>query len=147
MQLEISSNGRSMTEEQLTQLTFLIEDFLDAKDDENFARQKRIEAEEKIATLVPGPEDGQVTIKIRNTKLTVKRGLIYKADLDGIAAQMVETEFFPPIKTKAVRELDVQGYEWYRANHPDIFSVLSNYVQVRPKKVSVTVNSARQKQT
>ena len=143
MQLEISSNGQNMTEEQLTQLTFLIEDFMDAKDDEDFARQKRIEIEEKIAALVPGPEDGQVTVKIRNAKLTVKRGLTYKADLDGIAAQMVETEFFPPIKTKAIRELDVQGYEWYRANHPDIFSVLSNYVQVKPRKVSITVNSAK----
>ena len=144
MQLEISSNGRSMTEEQLAQLTFLIEDFMDAKDDEDFARQKRIEIEEKIAALVPGPEDGQVTVKIRNAKLTVKRGLTYKADLDGITARMTgETEFPPPIKTKAVRELDVQGYEWYRANHPDIFSVLSNYVQVKPRKVSITVNSAK----
>lgn len=129
-------------------LRTLANSFLKAKEDEETAKAARISVEEEIAALIETPEQGQTTVSIpirfeKALKITVKRGLIYKADARDIREVFLDAfiaERLPiPIVTKIEEKLDVKGYEWYKENHPEIFSELSEFVTVTPKKTAVTV--------
>ena len=121
-----------------------------AKETEECAKARRIEIEEMIAKSVPGPESGQVTVPVKGgLKLVVKRGFNYQADLNKIQHLWDDSELpigniMAPIKSKTTHELDAKGYEWYRENHPDVFSLISQHVTVTPKKVSVVLKSAEE---
>lgn len=114
------------------------------------ATRNRIET--KIAALVPTELQGQKTVSLDDgAKLTVKRGLIYKADLDRIEDALIEEcrvsghHWGTPIKYKTTRELDVTGYEWYRENQPTIFSRIVDFVTVKPRKVTITLKPTKEK--
>jgi len=125
----------------------LAAEFRLAKIGEDLARKKRIALEDQIASLIPSKADGQKTITLKNgAKITVKRGLSYKADLEGVCKLGIWGDSPPPIKSKTTHELDIQGYEWYRQNDPGIFNALSQHVTVTPRKPSVTVKPAKEKE-
>jgi len=130
-----------LTDLALRRLDSLAGDLLDAKAEEDIARKRRIAIEEQIADLVPTEERGQQTVSLSGGyKLTVKRDLSYKADVEAICACAAKCcEYPPPIKSKTTHELDVAGYEWYRERYPDVFSLLAQHVEVKPKKVAITV--------
>jgi hypothetical protein len=138
-----------MDEQTLIQLANLVMDFMEAKTDEEHAKEDRIAIEEKIAALVPTSEKGQKTVTLGDMKLTVKRDLNYKADMGKIqrifdAGISDGHEFLAaPLRSKTVCELDVTGYEWYRKEHPDIFKQLTEHVEVKPKKVAISVKKAK----
>lgn len=131
-------------------LAILANQFLIAKEEEEKAKTHRIYCEEQIATLIETPEQGQKTVKLANgTKITVKRGLIFKADIERIWKIISEVntrdksrrdEILPaPITVKVEKKLDEKGYKWYEEKHPEIFRELSEVVIVTPKKTAVTV--------
>ena len=118
----------------------LASELKNAKAAEALARSGRIDAEEQIATLIPTKDTGQKTVTLDNgTKITVKRGLNYKADCQAIESEWEENDTPVPVKTKTTRELDVKGYEWYMANNAVIFARISKHVTVTPKKVAGTL--------
>jgi len=120
----------------------LVENLISARDKEENARKERIAIEEQIAAFVPTKETGQKTVTFKNgVKIIVKRGLNYKADLEAIRTALAPYDVALPIQIKITRELDVQGYEYYRKNHPSIFSKITPYVSVVPRKTSVTVKA------
>jgi len=120
---------------------------LKAKHLESEAKCDRIKLEDLIAALVTTPEQGQKTVKLEDgSKLTVKRGLIYKANVRDIrdvfrgpSCNDSYKDMYVPIKKTVKEELDVKGYEWYRKNFPQIFQELSEFVTVTPKKTSVAI--------
>jgi hypothetical protein len=127
-------------------LEMLVIDLQATKLQEEMVRSKRIELEVEVAQLVPGPERGSKTVTLGDgTKVTVERGFNYKADCDAIERDMFN--FQPgrpiPIKIKTTRELDVIGYEWFRENAPEGFSVISKHVQVTPKKIAVSIKEKK----
>lgn len=106
----------------------------------------RNQIETEIAALIPSEDMGQKTVTLKDgTKITVKRGLIYKADLNKIEFALADFEALAPIETKTTRELDIEGYEWYRANDLLIFPHIAQHVTVTPRKVSVTLKAAKEK--
>lgn len=117
-----------------------------AKEAESRTKKSRIAIEQVIAAEIPSDETGQKTVTLSNgTKITVKRGLSYKADLNevqGVFNAEGPQDLIAPIKAKTTRELDVKGYEWYRANHPTLFAQLTQYVTITPRKVAVTLKEA-----
>lgn len=124
---------------------------LAAKTAEELAKTTRITAEERIASLIPTEDVGQKTVTLEDgTKITVKRGLIYKADLEKIETALRQrtpdesAEFPAPIKQKTTHELDVAGYEWYRVNQPTIFLRIVDFVTITPRKVAVTLKPAKE---
>ena len=123
---------------QLSELAYVLKN---KKVAEALAKRGRINIEEQIATLIPTEDIGQKTITLSDgTKITVKRGLNYKADCLGIETlDCWLADDAVPIKIKTTRELDVKGYEWYKVNHPEIFDKMSQYVAVTPKKVAVSL--------
>jgi len=132
-------------EEEVAKFYVLSVNLRAAKAREESAKANRIAIEDQIASLVPGPEVGQKTVAIKDgSKLVVTRGLNYKADLEVIRKTLTNPDFPPPIKSKTTYQLDVDGYEWYKANHPDVFSLLVGHVSVTPKKVSVVLKPAKE---
>lgn len=124
------------------ELKHLVEELLGKKQEENLACKRRIECEERVAALIPGPDSGQKTVTLADgTKVTVKRGWNYKADLDNI--RNVITSNYPndfvPIKSVTTHKLDEKGYEYYRDRCSAIFSLISPFVEAKPKKVAVEV--------
>lgn len=135
-----------MTEQEtLFTLSVLARDLANAKAAEDATKAARIAVEEKIAALVPGPEKGQKTITLDDgSKITVERGLNYKADCQKIEeALSVAGWTHVPVKTKTTRELDEKGYEWFRANDAEAFTAISQFVTVTPKKVSIQIKAAK----
>ena len=137
-------------EEGARQLYVLSVNLRAAKEAEASAKERRIEIEEMIAEIVPGPDIGQVTVSVKDgSKLVVTRGFNYKADLDGIRNVIAECNdrgmgIIVPTRSKTTHELDIRGYEWYKQSHPQIFAQLSQHVSITPKKVSVVPKSAKE---
>jgi len=131
-----------LTPEQEAAANFLclIANLRKAKETEEQAKKNRINLEELVAKLVPTSEtESKTVVASDGTKVTVKRGLSYKADLDGIGYACNEAKLAIPITSKTTHVLDVAGYEWYKTNDPAFFSQLAQYVTVTPRKVSVTL--------
>jgi hypothetical protein len=127
-----------------SKLDYLISLLKATKASEEHERQERIKIEEEIAKLIPGPDRGQKTITLENgTKIIVERGYNYKVDFKALREKFIEREIDcklpPPIKIKTTQELDIAGYEWYKSNHPELFNAISRCVEVKPKKIAVTV--------
>lgn len=105
----------------------------------------------EIAKLVPGPEVGSKSKKVsEDLKVTVKRELIFKPDVDKIrevctSRSSGESVLFPPLKSKTVVELDEKGYRWYEANNPAIFKLIAEHVSAKPAKVYVEVKPVKKK--
>ena len=117
---------------------------LENKREEDFWKKKRIEAEESIAALLPGPEKGQKTVTLDDgTKITVERGLSFKSDIGAIENAWCDDQIPPPIKTRTTKLLDEAGYEWLRVNNKGLFDLIAPHVTVKPKKVSVSVKAAK----
>jgi hypothetical protein len=134
------------------EIDYLVRRLLSAKQTEEEAKTKRIACEEKLIALIPCPDRGQKTLTLSSgVKVTVEKGFNYKADIGKIqstiaslseSSDLSEGTCYPaPVKTKTTSELDVIGYEWYRENHPEIFSQIAPFVTVTPKKTSVTVKA------
>ncbi len=112
----------------------------DARKREDAAKQERIEIEEKIASIVETPDNGSKTVDAGNgLKVTVKRSLNYKADMDGIITLDGIVSSLP-IKTK--REFDAKAYEEIREKSPKDFAQLAKFVMVSQAKTSVTLKLA-----
>lgn len=132
-----------MNNEKIESLEVLSEMLLMAKASEEKKRNERIYIEEKIAALIPGPARGSKTVTLNNgIKITVERGFNYKAELSEIEDLYLES-YPPPIKIKTTRELDVNSYEWFRTEHPNLFNELSKYVTVTPKKTAVSIKNQK----
>jgi len=105
----------------------------------------------EIAGLLPGPDVGSKSKKVsEDLKVTVKRELIYKPDVEKIrevctSRSSGESVLFPPLKSKTVVELDEKGYKWYEANNPEIFRLIAEHVSAKPAKVYVEVKPVKKK--
>lgn len=134
-----------MTPEEQAQLENLSNSLLEAKGEEEWAKRERIEIEEQIAALIPGPERGSKTVTLPDgTKLTVERGWNYTADCNEIEHQCnLHGIANVPIKVKTTRELDSTGYHWYEQNDARAFSIISKLVTVKPKKVAIRIQDKK----
>lgn len=124
-----------------TPLDTLVAALAEAKVTEHFAETERIRLEERIAEKITGPDRGQVTETLENgTKVVVKRGYNYKADiadiLDYFARKQLDTA--APIKVTAPK-LDEIAYEWYRNHNPSVFSDIAKFITLTPKKIAVEI--------
>lgn len=117
-----------------------------AKRAEDAAKQERIEVEEQIAALVETPENGSKTVDAGDgIKVTVKRGLSYKADVDAmrtldIPEDRLPLKFVPPVP--AGYAFDEKAYEKLQTADPGVFTKLAAIVTTTPRKVGVTIKIA-----
>lgn len=124
-------------EEILKQLDFLAGELFRAKKAEDEAKKKRISIEEEIARYISTPERGSKTVKAGDIKITVKRDLTYKCSDVNAALMECGDYCFKRIPEKM--EFDSAAYEKLREESPREFAKISQYVEVKPKKVSVSL--------
>ena len=133
----------------MSNLEQLATELYEAKKAEESAKARRIEVEEAIAAQVETGDNGSKTVNAGALKLTVKRGMIYKANVDAIR-EIGETEmpngtalplkFVPP--QPATYEFDEKAYESLRSAAPEAFAKLARFVTAKPRKVSVELKLA-----
>lgn len=119
----------------------------DAKKAEDAANAKRIEIEEQIAALVETGDNGSKTVDAENgLKVTVKRAMIYKANVEAIrdigdtalpAGVALPLKFVPP--QPAGYEFDEKAYEKMRETAPNAWAMIAKHVEAKPRKVSVAL--------
>lgn len=120
----------------MDKLEELAKELLAAKKTEDNAKSKRIEIEEKIAALVKTGDNESKTVSAGDLRLTVKRALNYKADVEALAKGGFKDILVVVPRTY---ELDEDGYENLRSSDPSRFAQASAFVTVKPRKVSVTL--------
>ena len=131
-------------------MLILVNQFLKAKLRESSARRDRIAKEHNLAVMLPGPEDGQVTLTIPDgRKVVVKRKLNYKSDCNklGIALEEIRDrtgEDIPyPIKSSTRFEFDKKEYEILRRDFPEVANEISDLVTVTNAKTAVVITEPK----
>lgn len=129
-----------------TKLNELAKSLFEARRDEAAASARRIEAEEAIAVLVQTADNGSKTVDCGDgLKVTVKREMGYKADLTAIRALDIEDGLLPVLPTPPIPggyEFDKKAYEKLRDDRPDVFAIIAAHVEVKPRKVAVSLKLA-----
>ena len=116
----------------------LAQELYDARRAEDAATATRISVEERIAALVETGDNGSKTVEAGALKVTVKRALSYKADLEALA-KIANA----PVKTVPAKSaLDEKAYEKLRESNPALFATVAEFVTVTPRKVSVELKLA-----
>ena len=130
--------------ENVPTLSELAKNLFDAKRVEEKAKAHRIDCETAIALLVETGERESKTVDCgEGLKLTVKRGLIYKTDVDAVRGIEAPTGADIPLKlTPAKYELAEAPYEKLRTTFPAYFAEIAKHVTVTPRKVSVELKLA-----
>lgn len=123
-------------------LAELVDQFIAAKRDEDAAKKRRVELEERILALAPAKEEGSQTIDVGNGfKVTTTGKLSYKAD-DLEALREIcrgwDTNLVP-IKTTSA--LDETGAKYLRKERPDLWKQIAGVVTVAPAKTALKVGA------
>lgn len=125
-------------------LSTLAKELLAAKRAEDSAKADRIECEEAIAALVETADNGSKTVDCGDgLKVTIKRGIIYKANVEAIRTELSALEiplplvFVPP--APASYAFDEKAYEALRDSNPDLFGKVAAFVVATPRKIAVTL--------
>jgi hypothetical protein len=122
-----------------TNIDILAQMWAQAKADEEAAKQKRIDIENKILEVQPAKEEGSQTVTTTSgIKITTTGSLKYKADL----ASLIElTKTWPeearPIKHEV--KVDESKLKIIRAESPSLWQDLARVVTVEPAKTAVKV--------
>jgi hypothetical protein len=116
----------------------LAQELYDAKRAEDAATAARIAVEERVAALVETGDNGSKTVEAGALKVTVKRALSYKADLDNL--RLIAGAPLKLVPEKSA--LDEKAYEKLRTADPALFATVAEFVTVTPRKVSVELKLA-----
>ncbi len=122
-------------------LSELARELYQAKQAESAAKEQRIAVEEQIAAQVTIDGDrGSKTVDAGDgLKITVKRELNYKADVDAIRALDLPSECYPVKHVPDSWAFDKISYEKIIAANPAVAQSLASCITVTPAKVSVTL--------
>lgn len=116
----------------------LAQELYDARRAEDAASAARIAIEERIAALVETGDTGSKTVEAGALKVTVKRGLSYKCDIENMRLIAGAPVKFVPAKPA----LDEKAYEKLRETNHSLFAQVAQFVTVTPRKVSVELKLA-----
>lgn len=118
-----------------------VESYIVAKRDEDAAKQRRLDAEDRILALLPPKEEGSQTVGVAGYKVTLTGKLSYKCeDPRALAEACIAAQWSPsmiPVKTET--KLDETGAKWLRHNEPEAWRLVAKFVEVSPAKTAVKV--------
>jgi len=124
----------------------LVGKLFDAKRREEAAKDERIEVETAIASQIETAVNGSKTVSAGNgMKITVKRAMSYKVDVERIRALKIPEDDLPIKYVPAIPagwEFDAKLYEDILEDSPDVARELAQFVTATPRKPSVTVKLA-----
>tara|TARA_R100000808_G_scaffold23298_1_gene51545 strand:- start:40 stop:447 length:408 start_codon:yes stop_codon:yes gene_type:complete len=108
-----------------------------AKELEASAREKRVEAEQRLIEAIGAKEEGATTQTGNYFKVTTTGKLTRKLDVKAfnqIAGQLGE---HAPVKTTV--SLDVRKLKKLAVDEPALFSMMLDVIETKPAKTAVTV--------
>ena len=113
--------------------------YVACKRDEDAAKKRRIEAEDRILALAPTKQEGATTVEAGGYKVTLTGSLAYKCDdLDALRNITAKWDGnLVPLKTTTA--LDATGCKYLRRERPDLWGELARVITVAPAKTSVKV--------
>lgn len=119
----------------------LIKQYIEAREVERKAIEKRVELAEKIANKLGKKDEGQVTHELDGYKITVKQPMNRKVDWQ----KFNEISFGKGhIPSKLKQELDEPGLKWVRENEPEYYKQLCEAITSKPGRVAVEVKEIEQ---
>lgn len=116
-----------------------VEAYIAAKRDEDAAKKRRVEAEERILKLQSAKEEGAITVEAGGYKLTLTGKLSYSID-DLEALRNITAKWdanLVPIKTTYAA--DETGLKYLRRERPELWQQIARVVTIKPAKTSVAV--------
>lgn len=118
----------------------LARDWLEAKEAEAEAQQRRWEIEEQLTAALDAKDEGSITYKFSGYKVTLTQPVSRK--VDSASWDQVRHLCPPdmqPVKTKI--EPDAKGMKWLANNEPAIWSKIAPAFESRKGKVGVKVET------
>jgi alpha-ketoglutarate-dependent taurine dioxygenase len=120
----------------------LSNEWRNAKQREEAARNDRVAIEQKIIELHPAKEEGALTIHTAlGSSITLTGKVTYKVDIDKLTAL---TSSWPldirPIKTKV--EADESKLKAIRADVPELWAKIADAIETKPAKTGVAIKFA-----
>lgn len=116
----------------------LARDWIAAKQEEDAARKRRIQIEGQLAEALETKEEGSITHKLDNYKVTLTQPVTRK--LDESAWEEVKSKApmeMWPVKTKV--EADARGMKWLQDNEPAVWRKIATAFESRKGKINVKV--------
>lgn len=111
-----------------------------AKDMIRQLQEELVQIETEMLPMVESVEGGSRTSHVDGYKFVVKRPVLKSFDLnvwESIKGAIPST--MHPIKTKLVTELDNEGCEWLKENHPEYWEVMTKAITEKPGKTGFAV--------
>jgi len=116
----------------------LAADWLTAKAAEDAAKNTRLKIEAEITEALAAKDEGSITHKLDNHKVTLNQPIYRKVDAK--AWELVKEnipEDLHPVKTKI--EADAAGMKWLANNEPEMWTKVATAFETKPGKISVKV--------
>lgn len=119
----------------------LAADWLEAKREENAARDRRLAMESQLAEALEVPDEGSKTHRLTDHKVTLTQPVTRKVDPDAWGSvEKLCPVAMQPIKWKL--EADASGCKWLANNEPEIWRKIAPAFETKPGKVGVKVEVA-----
>lgn len=105
---------------------------------EDLAKEERILVEELIAQELPGPDEGAVSDKNEDFKVTVTRK--FTRSLDSKVYSQEKTNIPPDLDPVVMTpKLDLKRLRAIESANPTLFAICQKFITVKPAKVAVKV--------
>jgi hypothetical protein len=118
-----------------------VENYIAAKRDEDAAKARRLEAEDRILALLPPKEEGSQTVGVGGYKVTLTGKLSYKCDDPRVLAEFCASHGWSPsmVPVKTEIKLDETGAKYLRHNEPEAWRSIAQFITVQPAKTAIKV--------
>lgn len=122
----------------MSNIDALARDWLEAKNDEQKANQRRLNIEKELTAALDAKDEGSITHKLDGYKVTLTQPVRRSVDADMWAEieATVDAELHP-IKYKI--EADPKGMKWLQENEPLEWAKMAPAFTTKPGKISVKV--------
>ena len=126
-----------------TALAGLARSWLEAKNAEREANERRVLIEQEIIQIIGAKEEGRQTHSLDAYKITVIGKLTYKAEFEPLH-ELTEQwpEQFQVVKYEP--KLDEPKIRKIREMRPDLYRQIAQHLTVKPAKTGITVESVSQ---
>ncbi|KAF1045645.1 DUF7173 family protein [Xylophilus sp.] len=116
-----------------------------AKRTEFLATQARIEAEHELISLLPTKDEGSVTMKGNDYKVSITYG--YNRTVDEAALSAVKDEIATDLFDQVINykpSLSITGLRYMQSNQPGAYALLAQVITSKPAKPSVRIEAIPQ---
>lgn len=126
----------------MSNIDALAEAWLEAKSAENTAKAKRLKIEAELAEALEAKDEGSITHKLDDHKVTLTQPVYRKLDQEMWPSVMYKVpEQMRPVKTKL--EADPAGMKWLANNEPEMWVKIAPAFTTSKGKIGIKVEKLK----